>query len=66
VPQSIQKRELRRILEKHGLPPALIRQRIRRDGGDFLRQSLFRTTVHRWIRELIGFDPHHGWREPYR
>jgi glycosyltransferase involved in cell wall biosynthesis len=66
VPQSIQRRELRRILEKHGLPPALIRHRIRRDGRDFLRQSLFRTPVHRWIRELIGFDPHSGWREPYR
>lgn len=66
VPRSVQRRELRRILEKHGVAPALIRKRIRHASRDYLRQSLFRNPVHRWIRERIGFDAQRGWREPYR
>lgn len=66
VPRSVQRRELRRILEKHGVAPALVRQRVREDSRDYLRQSLFRNSLHRWLLERLGFDATRGWREPYR
>lgn len=66
VPRSVQRRELRRILEKHGVPPAQARRRVRADSGNYLRQSLFRNHLHRWLRERLGFDATQGWREPYR
>jgi hypothetical protein len=66
VPRALQRRELRRILRKHGVARAVIRQRVRAANRDYLRQSLFRNALHRWLRERIGFDAGQGWREPYR
>ena len=66
VPLSVQRRGLRRILKKHGVAPALIRERIHDDMRDYLKQSLFRNRLHRWIRERTGFDAQRGWRESYR
>jgi len=66
VPRSVQRRELRRILEKHGVAPAIARRRVRDDSRNYLRQSLFRNSLHRWLLERMGFDAARGWREPYR
>jgi glycosyltransferase involved in cell wall biosynthesis len=66
VPRSIQRRGLRRILEKHGVAPALVRRQVRRATRGYLRQSLFRNGLHQWIRERIGFDARRGWREPHQ
>jgi glycosyltransferase involved in cell wall biosynthesis len=66
VPRSVQLHELRRILEKHGVPPNVVRQRLRDATRTYLKQSLFRNPVHRWVRERLGFDAGRGWREPYR
>jgi glycosyltransferase involved in cell wall biosynthesis len=66
IPRSVQRRELRRILEKHGVAPALVRMRVRAANRAYLRQSLFRNHLHRWLRERLGFDVTRGWREPYR
>lgn len=65
VPRSVQLRELRRILEKHGVPRPYIRKRLRRDKRHYLKQSLFRNRLDRWLRRLFGFDPQTAWREPY-
>jgi glycosyltransferase involved in cell wall biosynthesis len=66
VPRSVQRRELARIFEKHGVPGDIARRRIRDATRGYLKQSLFRNRLHRWILERMGFAPHGGWREPYR
>ena len=66
VPRSVQRRELARIFEKHGVPRDIARRRIRDATRGYLKQSLFRNRLHRWILERMGFDPRRGWREPYR
>jgi hypothetical protein len=66
VPRSIQQAELRRILAKHGVAPRIIDATVRRARRGYLRQSLFRNRLHRWIRERLGYDARRGWREPYR
>lgn len=66
VTRDVQLRGLRRILEKHGTPRAVVSSRLRHARRTYLKQSLFRDPLHRWIREKIGFDANAGWREPYR
>jgi len=66
TPRSVQVRELRRILLKHGVEPGMIRRRLRSDRRNYLRQALFHNAVERWIKTRIGFDARHGWRQPYR
>lgn len=66
VPRNEQAAQLRRILEKHGTPPALVRRRVREARRTYLRQSLFRNPLHRWFRERFGYDARRGWREPYK
>lgn len=66
VPRSVQRSELARILEKHGVARDVVRKRVRHATREHLRQSLFRNTFHRWILESMGFDARRGWREPYR
>ncbi len=64
--RDIQTAGLRRILEKHKLPPSEISSRLRKAKRGFLRQSLFLNPLHRWIRERMGFNPRAGWRETYK
>lgn len=66
VPRSVQLQELRRIMHKHGASADQIERRVRHAKRSYLKQSLFRNNVHRWILERIGFDARRGWREPYR
>jgi hypothetical protein len=66
VPRSAQLRELRRILEKHGVTPALVREQLRDARRGYLKQSLFRNPLTRWLKERLGFDARRGWRQPYR
>lgn len=66
VPRSVQVRELRRILEKHGVAPGLIEQRVQSARRSYLKQSLFRNGLHRWIAERLGFDARRGTRQRYR
>lgn len=65
VPRSVQERELRHIFRKHGLPRAQARARLLRARRTYLRQALFRSRLHRFVKERMGFDPRRGWREPY-
>lgn len=66
VPRSVQRRELSRILRKHGVPRWIVWQRVWAASRTYLRQSVFRNHFHRWALERVGFDPREGWREPYR
>ena len=66
IPRSVQITELRRILEKHGVEPGMIRRRLRRARRNYMRQALFHNALERWIRTRVGFDARRGWREPYR
>jgi glycosyltransferase involved in cell wall biosynthesis len=68
VPRSVQIRTLRRILEKHGVGPRETRRRIREARRGYLRQSLFRNPLDRWLRASLGLKPRpgQGWRESYR
>jgi len=68
VPRSVQLITLRRILEKHRVPPRAIRRRLRAARRSYLRQSLFHNPLHRWLRLRLGKEPAQGrgWREPYR
>jgi glycosyltransferase involved in cell wall biosynthesis len=66
VPRSVQLRELRRILEKHGVAPEAVRRKLRAARRSYLRQSLFHNGLHRWLLERIGFDAGRGARQRYR
>lgn len=66
VPRSVQRKELARILGKHGVSRRDIRKLTRYATRGYLRQSLFRNRLHRWILETLGVDARRGWRERYR
>jgi GT2 family glycosyltransferase len=66
VPRSVQERDLRRILRKHGVPRARARARVREARRTYLRQALFRSRLDRFVKERTGFDARLGWREPLR
>ena len=66
VNRDVQVAELRRILGKHGAAPDDIEALVRDAKRGYLKQSLFRNAVHRWIKERVGYDPTAGWRERYR
>ena len=66
VTRDVQLNGLRRILEKHGTPPAVVAARLRYARRTYLRQSLFRSPLHRWIMEKMGFNANAGWHESYR
>jgi hypothetical protein len=66
VPRSVQRRELARILGKHGVSKRDIPRLVRYATRTYLQQSLFRNRLHRWILEKLGFDARRGWRERYR
>jgi glycosyltransferase involved in cell wall biosynthesis len=66
VPRTVQERELRAILRKHGVPRAQARRRIQRARRQYLFQSLYRGPLDRLVRERIGLGPRGGAREQYR
>jgi hypothetical protein len=59
-------RELRRILEKHGVGPVHMALNLRRAKRSYLRQCLYRNDFDRWWKEKMGFGPERGWRHSYR
>ena len=66
VPLDRQVSELRKIWTKHGLTDGEIESQIERRTRGYLQQALFRDEQDRIKKEASGFDPHQGWREPYR
>jgi glycosyltransferase involved in cell wall biosynthesis len=68
LPLSHHKRELARILRKHGADESTIATRVVEAEGGYLRQCLYRSQFDRWMKRLRlrADDPRRGWREPYR
>jgi glycosyltransferase involved in cell wall biosynthesis len=66
LPRSVHRRELARIFRKHGVPPALARQRIRAATNSYLRQCLYRSPIDEWWRRALGRPPKTTWRDRYR
>jgi glycosyltransferase involved in cell wall biosynthesis len=66
LPLNHHKREIARILRKHGIDDATIAARVADAERDFLRQCLYRSRIDRWIKERRGFDARTGWRLGYR
>lgn len=65
LPLTVHTRGITRIMRKHGVPRHVIRRQLRIARASYLRQCLFRSPLHRWIKELWGYDPHRGGRETY-
>jgi hypothetical protein len=65
LPRSVHLRELRRILEKHGVAEPVIRERLKRAKRSFLRQCLYRSELHRRLVEVLGFGARPGSRLRY-
>jgi O-antigen biosynthesis protein len=65
LPRSHHKREIARILRKHGVDRATIARRIADAERGYLRQCLYRSRWDRWVKRARGFDVRDGWREPY-
>lgn len=66
LPLSHHKRELRRILKKHGASRAAIKRRIERAEQSYLRQCIYTSRLDKWLKELRGYDPRQGERALYR
>jgi GT2 family glycosyltransferase len=59
------KRELARILRKHGAGEAIVAARVAEAERTWLRQCLYRSRLDRWRKSLLGGDARVGWRETY-
>jgi hypothetical protein len=66
LPRRTHVRETRRILRKHGVPPAEIRRRVAEAESSYLQQCLYSSYVDAWLKGALGHDPARGWRESYR
>jgi len=66
VPRSVQVRAMRRILRKHGVGWVQRELRVAVAKRGYLRQSLYRSPLDRWLKERRGFDARSGWRELQR
>ena len=66
LPLSVHVRELKRILRKHGVPPAAIRAKVETARATYLRQCLYRNRADKWFKELVGRNRGHAWRDTYR
>jgi hypothetical protein len=65
IPLSVQKREINKILKKHGVG---ILSRIiiitkNRANGSLGKQCLYRSTIDKWIKDKIGYDARRDWRQ---
>jgi GT2 family glycosyltransferase len=66
LPLSQHKREIARIMRKHGADRSTIRATIAGAEQSYLRQCLYRSRLDRWMKGLRGHDAGSGWRESYR
>jgi len=66
VPRNVRARHLRRIMRKHGVSRLEVSRRLLAARRSYLRQGVYRSRLDRWMKLRSGFDPHRGWRQPYR
>lgn len=65
-PRSQHLRDLRHILRKHHVSPALVRQRLREAKRGYLRQCLYRNELHRRLAQVFKGLARREWRITYR
>jgi glycosyltransferase involved in cell wall biosynthesis len=65
LPLSHHKREMTRILRKHGTDRERIARFLEEAEQGFMRQCLYRSRWDRFVKRLRGLDVRAGWREPY-
>lgn len=65
LPASHHRREIARIMRKHGVDRATVARTVREAQTGYLRQCLYRSPVDRWLKRLARHDPRRGWREDY-
>jgi glycosyltransferase involved in cell wall biosynthesis len=67
LPLNHHKRELARIMRKHGADEPTIARRIADAEQGYMRQCLYRSRFDLWMKRLglRAHDPQHGWRQPY-
>ncbi len=66
LPLTVHRDGIRRILEKHAVPPAIIEQRLAESERSYLQQCLYESEADMQVKQASGHDPRTGWREPYR
>jgi glycosyltransferase involved in cell wall biosynthesis len=66
LPLSVHKREIGRIMRKHGVDSAVIEQAVRKAGRSHLRQCRYRSKVDRWLKARLRVGRASAWRETYR
>jgi GT2 family glycosyltransferase len=59
------KRELARVMRKHGADEAAVAARLAAAESTYLRQCLYSSRLDRWRKALAGHDPDLGWRQTY-
>ena len=64
-PLSHHKRELARILRKHGIDESTIDRRVAAAEQGYFRQTLYRSRFDRLMKGLRGHDTRSGWRESF-
>ncbi len=52
LPLSVHKKEIARILRKHGLQEEEIIRRVAEGEASYLKQCIYRTRLHRWLNRL--------------
>ncbi|MGH7962491.1 MAG: glycosyltransferase [Candidatus Binatia bacterium] len=67
IPLSVHKREIKRILKKHGVGifSRMLIVAKKRKIGAFGEQCLYRSAVDRWIKEKFRGDARRNWRQKY-
>jgi len=66
LPLNHHKREIARILRKHGRDRESVSAAVARAERSYLRQCIYQSRLDRWMKQLRGHDARHGWRERYR
>lgn len=66
LPRNHHRREIARIMRKHGVDEASIAEHLAQAEDGFLRQCLYGSRPARWIRRLVRDDPRRTPREEYR
>src|SRR5262249_35537187 len=63
LPLSVHRREVRRILKKHGVGIWERTRLMARRGRGVGEQCLYRSPIDKWVKERLGRDPQNGWKQ---
>lgn len=66
LPLSVHKREIQRIMKKHGVGTFHRWKKILSARRSYLRQCLYRSSLDKRLKEKLGYDAHQGWKEKYK